>query len=167
MKKNFLFLIILLFSLSGCSQSQSNVNNSYEIIKGTSTLSYYDAEENIDIEGFTILERTFDNVMGMRSQGENSIIVSDGTIRCIYIVDEDIITYKEISVGDKIDKIKETFNNEFQGDDYYMVLFNGNIEEDSSNQNKDDSWIWILYYTDGSQITSIEICDVLFGTMLK
>lgn len=48
-----------------------------------------------------------------------------------------------------------------------MVLFNANTEEDPTNQNKEDNWIWITYYTDGSQITSIQIYDVLYGSVME
>ena len=48
-----------------------------------------------------------------------------------------------------------------------MVIFNGTIEEDPTNQNKQDSWIWINYITDGSQITKVQIYDVKFGREMR
>ena len=80
MKKRFLFLIALIFLLSGCSQNKSeeiSVNNPYEIAKGTSILSYYDTEDNVSVEGFTILEREPSNIIGIRQQSNNCIIVHD------------------------------------------------------------------------------------------
>lgn len=170
MKKHFLLLITSLFLLSGCSKSKSNetnVNNPYEIAKGTSKLSYYDTEDDINIDGFTILECTPSNISGLVDRDDNCIIANDGKIRCIYIVDEDIITYKGISVGDSIDKIEKCFNNEHQMNDDYMVLFNNNTEEDPINQSKEDNWIRIIYFTDGSEITLIKIYDVLYGRAFK
>lgn len=169
MKKRLLLLITSLFLMSGCSQNESdrNIDNPYEITKDASTLSYYDKEDNISIEGFTILDRTPDNVIGIRNQSNNCIIVHDKTIRCIFIVDEDIITYKGISVGDSVDKINSVFSNVNQLQDTYSVLFNANTEEYPTNQNKEDDWIWITYYTDGSRITSIQIYDVLYGRELQ
>lgn len=172
MKKHFFFLplIISLFLLSGCSQNKSDkisVNNPYEVAKGTSTVSYYDTEENIDIDGFTILDLIPNNIIGIREQSNNCIIVHDGIIRCIYIVDEDIMTYKGISVGDNIDKLNNTFSNTSKLQDTYSVIFNNNTEEDPANPNKEDAWIWITYYTDGSQIISIQIYDVKYGSELK
>lgn len=170
MKKRFLLLITSLFLLSGCSQSKSNeinVNNPYEVAKGTSTLSYYDTEDNISTDDFTILERKPSNIIGIREQNNNCIIIHDGTIRCIYIVDEDIMTYKGISVGDNIDKLDDIFSNASQFQDAYSVLFNGIAEEDPANPNKEDTWIWITYFNDGSKITSIQIYDVLYGSELK
>ena len=157
MKKRFLLLITLLFCLSGCSQS---VNNPYEIVKGTSMLSYYDTKDNIDIEGFNVLEMDLQNILDQN----NSIIVNEnGVIRCITITDDTVKTFRSISVGDKIEKIEHSFNHESQFNNVYLVLFNNNIEEDPDSQDKEDTWIWIAYYTDGSQITFIKIYDVLYG----
>ena len=170
MKKRLFLLIASLFLLSGCSNSKSNennVNNPYEIAKGTYILSYYDTEDSIDMEGFKILKNEPSNVIGILNQSDNRIIVNNGTIRCIYIVDENIITYKGISVGDSVDKIENTFEHEYKLNDYYSVLFNNDKEEDPANQNQEDAWIWITYFTDGSKITSIQIYDVLYGSELK
>lgn len=170
MKKHFLLLTALFFLLSGCSQDKSeeiSVNNPYEIAKGTSTLSYYDAEEDISVEGFNILDLNPENVIGIQNQNENRIIIKDGIIRCIYIVDKDISTYNDISVGDSIDKIENNYEYEYKTGSYYNVVFNGNIEDDLTNQNKEDNWICITYFTDGSKITSIQIYDVRYGSELR
>ena len=167
MKKRFLLLIASLFLLSGCSQSKSNeinVNNPYEIAKGTSTLSYYDLEENINIDGFNVVEN---NLQNFQDKNNNIIINDDGVIRCITIVDDTVKTFQSISVGDSIDKIENAFEHEYKLNNYYNVVFNNNTEEDSANQNKEDTWICITYYTDGSKITSIYIYDVLYGREFK
>ena len=167
MKKCFLFFITSLFWLSGCSSNESNettVNNPYEIAKGTSTLSYYDTEDNINIDGFNVIEN---NLHNFQDKNNNIIVNEGGTIRCITVVDDTVKTFKSISIGDEIDKIEETFNSEYKNGDNYMVLFNANIEEDPTNQNKEDTWIWITYYTDGSKITSIQIYDVKYGNIME
>lgn len=167
MKKHFLFLTALLILLSGCSQSKSkeiSVNNPYEIVKGTSTLSYYDTEDNISIDGFNIVEN---NLQNFQDKNDNIIFNDDGTIRCITIVDDTVKTFQSILVGDKIDKIEESFNNEYKNGNNYMVLFDDKTEQDPADQNKEDSWIWITYYTDGSKITSIQIYDVLYGREVR
>lgn len=167
MKKRFWLLITSLFLLSGCSSSKSNeitVNSPYEIAKGASTLSYYDTEDNISINGFNVIEN---NLQNFQDKNNNIIVNDSGAIRCITVVDDTVKTFKSISIGDEIDKIEESFNNEYQNGDNYMVLFNANIEEDPTNQNKEDNWIWITYYTDGYKITSIQIYDVKYGTELQ
>ncbi len=167
MKKRFLLLVTSFFLLSGCSHGESNetnVYNPYEIVKDTSILSYYDVEYNIVIDGFSVLENNLENFQDKN----NNIIVNDsGVIRCITVVDDTIKTFQSISVGDGIYKIEESFNNEYQKGDNYMVLFADNTEVDPTNQNKEDTWIWITYYTDGSKITSIQIYDVLYGRNLQ
>lgn len=163
MKKCFLLLITSFLLLSGCSSSKSNeitINNPYEITNGTSTLSYFDTEDNISMDGFNVIEN---NIQNFQDKNNNIIVNDSGAIRCITVVDDTVKTFKSISIGDGIDKIEKSFNNEYQIDDNYMVLFNDGIEEDPTNQNKEDAWIWITYYTDGSKITSIQIYDVLFG----
>lgn len=170
MKKHFLILIMLLFLLSGCSQNklgQISVDNPFEIAKGASILSYYDIEDNISIDDFTILEHTISIALGISERNDNCIIVRDGMIRYIYIVDEDIITYKGISVGDSIDKLKGTFSNIRQSGDIYDIFFNNKNEQVLTDPNKEDTGIWITYCTDGSKITSIHICDALYGRELR
>lgn len=169
MKKLFGLLITSLFLLSGCSQNTSdkaNVSYPYEITDGISTLSYYDTEDAISIDDFTILEYSADNIIGIRNQSDNCIIVRDGVIRSIFIVDEDIVTYKGISVGDSVDKIENTFNKVYQLRDVYSIVYNEDAEEVLTKQGNEDNWIWIVYYTDGSKVTSIQIYDNKYATML-
>ena len=163
MKKHFLLLIALLFLLSGCSLSKSekiSVNNPYEIEKGTITLSYYDTEDNISIDGFNVVEN---NLQNFQDKNNNIIVNDNGIIRCITIVDDTVKTFKSISVGDSIDKIEDNYEYEYKTGSYYNVVFNGKIEDDLANKNKEDNWICITYYTDNNIITSIQIFDVKYG----
>lgn len=167
MKKHFLPFIALLFLLSGCSQSKSeeiSVNNPYEIAKGSITLSYYDIEDNIGIDGFNIVEN---NLQNFKDKNDNIIINDDGSIRCITVVNDKVKTFQSISVGDSTEKIEESFDNEYQNGNNYMVLFNNDIEEAPTNVDKEDSWIWITYYTEEEKITLIQIYDVKYGRELR
>lgn len=167
MKKHFLPFIALLFLLSGCSQSKSeefSVNNPYEIAKGENTLSYYDLEDNISIDGFNIVEN---NLQNFQDKNDNIIVNADGTIRCITVVNDTVKTFRLISVGDSTEKIEESFDNEYQNGNNYMVLFADGTEQDPAKPNKEDTWIWITYFTDGSKITSIQIYDVKYGSELR
>lgn len=167
MKKHFLPFIALLFLLSGCSQSKSeeiSVNNPYEIAKGSITLSYYDTEDNIGIDGFNIVEN---NLQNFQDKSDNIIVNDNGSIRCITVVDDTVKTFQSISVGDGTEKIEESFDNEYQNGNNYMVLFAGETEQNPANPSKEDSWIWITYFTDGSKITSIQIYDVKYGSELR
>lgn len=163
MKKHLLFLITSLFLLSGCSRNGSdeiNVDKPYEIAKGTSILSYYDKEGNINIDDFNILEN---NLQNFQDKNNNILVNNDGIIRCITITDAAVKTYQSISVGDSINRIEDAFEYESKTNNLYSVLFNSNIEENPANKNRKDNWIWINYYTDGSQITAIQICDVKYA----
>ena len=167
MKKHFLPFIALLFLLSGCSQSKSkeiSVNNPYEIAKGSTTLSYYDTEDNIGIDGFNIVEN---NLQNFQDKSDNIIVNDNGSIRCITVVDDTVKTFQSISVGDNTEKIEESFDNEYQNGNNYMVLFAGETEQNPANPSKEDSWIWITYFTDGDKITSIQIYDVKYGSELR
>lgn len=167
MKKHFLPFIALLFLLSGCSQSEpeeASVNNPYEIAKGAITLSYYDTEDNISIDGFNIVNN---NLQNFQDKNDNIIVNDDGTIRCITIVNNTVKTFQSISVGDSIEKIEESFDNEYQNGNNYMVLFADGKEQDPANPDKQSTWIWIAYFTDGSKITSIQIYDEKYGIELR
>ena len=166
MKKKSLLFIALLFLLSGCGQRPS-VDHPYEVKYGEKTLSYYDTEDEIDINVFDVLENRYANLFGNE---KNTVLVNEeGVIRCISILDSDIITYKSISVGDNVSKIEKSFENVFIAESSsdavnYMVVFNGDdIEEDPTNQNKEDSWICIGYITENSKIIMIRIYDVKYG----
>lgn len=159
MKNHLLLLIMLSFLISGCSNRK--INNPYEIAKGTSVLSYYDTEDDVDIDEFNF--SIPENPIEIGDPDENRIVIIDGKIRCIYIADEEIVTYNQISVGDKIEKIENSFQYEYSSGNIYSVFFNGNVEVDAVNQDQEDTWIEIIYHTDKSRITSIMICDLLYG----
>jgi len=163
MKKCLLTFIAILFLLTGCSQVM--VNNPHEISINGKILSYGDSEDNIDIKFFNIGDSATDVIP---NKDENMIDVNDdGNIRCISIVDNKITTYKNISVGDSINKIEESFEHEYNMNNNYMVIFNNEIEEDPMNQNKEEDWLWINYITDGKNITRIQIYDCKYGNEMR
>ena len=162
-EKTFLDFDSFAFLLSGCSKEIS-VNKPYEIVKGTSTLSYFDTEDNISIDDFNIIEN---DIQDFEDINDNIIVNDDEVIRCITIVSDTVKTFQSISVGDSIDKIEDTFDYERRYTNDYIVFFADDKEEDSAIQNKEDSWIWITYRTDGSKITSIMIFDVKYGSTNK
>lgn len=166
MKKLLLLSILLLFSLAGCAETKSQevtINAPYEILINDTTFGYYDTKNNVPNE-FNVLENSLSN---SQSIGNNVLIDTNGMIRCISVADKTVKTYKGISVGDNINKIENIFSCEYKVGDNYMVIFNNNVEEDPTNQNKEDNWIWINYITDGSQITQIQIYDVKYGREMR
>lgn len=169
MKKYFATLIILLLFLTGCSSEKEQnaiINNPYEILTKDEMLSYYDAESQINEDEFKIFN---DGLKAMKNT-TNNIIVTDQyeKIRCISITNSKIITYGQIAVGDSIEKVIDTFSNEYKiNDNDYCVLFNEGQEEDPMSEQKDESWIWINYLTENDTIVRIQIYDVKFGTNLN
>ena len=169
MKKYFATFIILLLFLTGCSSGKEQnviINNPYEISIKDKTLSYYDTESQINEDEFEI----FNDGLKAIQNTTNNIIVTDQyeKIRCMSITDSKIITYGQIAVGDSIDKVIDTFNNEYKmSDNNYCILFNENQEEDPMNEQKDNSWIWINYLTENDTIVRIQIYDVKFGSNLN
>ena len=167
MKKYLFTFIAISFLLTGCSSKteiqEITINNPYEVAINNEILSYYGNKDDIP-KYFNVLDVSTNNLQN----NSNNILVNDeNSIRCISVTNEDVITYNQISVGDNISLIEDTFMHEYKIEDKYIVIFNGNTEEDPTNQNKEDSWILINYITNGSQITKIQIYDVKFGSEMR
>lgn len=167
MKKYLFTFIVISFLLTGCSSKtevqEMTINNPYEISIDNDILSYYGNKDDIP-KSFDVLNISPSN---LQNDGNNILVNDENSIRCISITNEDVITYKQISVGDDISLIEDTFIYEYKIENKYIVIFNGTIEEDPTNQNKQDGWLWINYITDGSQITKIQIYDVKFGREMR
>lgn len=167
MKKLFPIFIALSLCFTSCvSQKDTksvDINNPHEISVNGEILSYYDTKTKIN--GFGTLKVSLDS---LQNKDTNNIIINDdNVIRCISIIDDSVSTYKEISVGDSITKITESFEYEYNIGKNYMVIFNNGIEENPTNQNKEDNWLWINYITDEKNITQIQIFDVKYGNKMK
>lgn len=167
MKKYLFTFIVISFLLTGCSSKtevqETTINNPYEISIDNEILSYYGNKDSIP-KSFDVLDISTSN---LQNDSNNVLVNNENSIRCISVTNKDVITYNQISVGDKISLIEDTFSYEYKIDNKYMVIFNGTMEEDPTNQNKQDSWLWINYITDGSQITKIQIYDVKFGSEMR
>ena len=167
MKKYLFTFIVISFLLTGCSSKtevqETTINNPYEISIDNEILSYYGNKDSIP-KSFDVLDISASN---LQNDSNNVLVNNENSIRCISVTNKDVITYNQISVGDKINLIEDEFAYEYKIDNKYMVIFNGTIEEDPTNQNKQDSWLWINYITDGSQITKIQIYDVKFGRDMR
>lgn len=167
MKKYLFTFIVISFLLTGCSSKtevqETTVNNPYEISIDNEILSYYGNKDDVP-KSFEVLNISEIN---LQNDSDNVLVNNENSIRCISITNKNVITYNQISVGDKIGLIEDAFMHEYKIENKYIVIFNGNTEEDPTNQNKEDSWIWINYITDGSQITKIQIYDVKFGSEMR
>ena len=164
--KRLFIISLLLFTLTGCSKQK--VNYPYEILSSNKILTYYDEKEKFS-NNFSVLNignNFLDSWQKSFHDKKNNIVInSNGELRCISIENKSTKTYKNISVGDSISKIEESFLYENTIGDFYCVLFDENSEEQNqlSDQNIKDNWIWINYLTENSKITNIVIYDVKFG----
>lgn len=188
MKKLLLLIILSALLLSGCgTESASNVvANPYEIKVGDKTLSLYDStKEDFEENGFEVYESTDDPIYITYdvdySDWNNYIAYRDwgsdvNEIACVYIFDDSVVTYKSISVGDNIDKLKKNFYKLFVDEDdiyksnvdaygylrYNATFFNSKGEEVFSLKELDENekGTHISYYTDKNDIiVLICICD--------
>ena len=160
-----ILLFILLssaISLTGCSTTD-NLN--------TQILS----PDSIQL-GNQILKYNTENIADVFWDAEVDFVISkDNKVRSIQITDRDIETYKGISVGDSIDKVKLAFKYEIEYNDCYTVLLNGtteiNLEQDDGKF--DDTWIYLTYYSTNETpwqdgvIEKITIYDCKYGQYLR
>lgn len=158
MKKYLFTFIVISFLLIGCSSTQ--VNNPYEICIKNEIFSYYDNKEEIP-KSFNLLDISIKN---HQDENNNVLVNQDNEIRSISIVDKNITTYKQISVGDNISKVQNNFSNVYTIDNIiYTVAFDDSVEKDIKSPDKEDDWIYINYITKDSIITRIIIYDAKFG----
>ena len=107
------------------------VSNPYEIGVNGDVLSYYDDKSHFESCGFEILNNALKSTQSKRN---NIFVNKDDHIRNIVVIDDNIITYKGISVGDGVDKILNNFEYENPLGDNYSVLFDGTAEINSKSK---------------------------------
>ena len=168
MKKVLSVLILITFILSGCSNaknSSTKVENPYEINVKGEILSYYGDKTDFENIGFEVLNNS---LKSSQSNKNNIFVNNEDAIRNIVITDKNTSTYKDIVVGDSVDKIESSFINEVNLKTSYAVLFDGTNEIDPKNDDiKKDNCIWINYTTNGKTIEKIAIYDVLYGKEMR
>lgn len=168
MKKLFFLFITLVFTLAGCSKTEQIINNPYEIALDNEILSYYGNVEDIP-EECIVTEASFLNFYEFNSNNDDDVMIAidnNNSIRGINIKNKDVITYKQISVGDDANLLKNIFSNllsfETTQQSVYTVAFNENGEINLKGLHEmdyEDSWIFITYVAANSKITEISIGD--------
>lgn len=168
MKKALSVLVLITLILSGCSNSKNtsvDVKNPYEINANGEILSYYGDKSEFENVGFEVLNSS---LKSSQSNENNIFVNNEDAIRNVVIADKSISTYKNIAVGDNVDKIEKTFTYEVSLKTSYAVLFDGTNEVNPKNDNtKKDNYIWINYTTNGKTIEKIAIYDVLYGKEMR
>ncbi len=159
MKKHLLLFISSILLLSGCGNlSADSVVNPYELKSGSELLSLYGEKETFGENGFEVFDYESDLI---RTPEINGIVAARNDISSINICDENVITYKSISVGDDISKVENAFEYEYQNyDSSYLVLFNDKNEEvdiNSIDSQNNDITVTITYLFEDTKIKRIII----------
>lgn len=164
--------ILLVFTMAAlllCACSKKGINDPSELSVKDKIIQYSDTKETVD------------DLLGDSDKSEilhyDSYIYDDAleiiydekdNIRYIKITDKSVTTYKDISVGDSINKVAEEFDYEQINGSRGYVLFNGNEEEDQTSRDRKDDWIFITYNIDDfDEIEEIYICDIKFAKFMK
>ena len=130
----------------------------YEISYNNEIISYYESEDEISklpssieiTSRFGILEDSY----------PINIYMYKGKIRMINIQTEDVTVYGNISVGDNISKIANTFDYEQEvRNGLYTVLFSNNKEVDENSVEYNDNNLYIYFYSADDIINRISILD--------
>lgn len=99
--------------------------------------------------------------------GIDLVINKSNEVRCITITNDDVITYNDISVGDKVSKVESKYSHEIGYDGLISVFLNGSKEIESTSQSRSDETMCITYIYDEDEITKIMICDNVYGMKMK
>jgi uncharacterized protein YuzE len=143
------YLLLAILALSGCKKNYEI--NPGEIFADNEVLSYYDKASSVP--------KSFDQL--------GFVVNKDYKIRSIIIDDDNFITYKDVSVGDSVDKVLKKFKYETQVGSSYCVLTDGKTEKDTKDENRTDDWLWINYNFDEGKIFKISIYDVMYGREMR
>lgn len=154
MKKILYFVntIILSIFLIGCNK-EINTNTSIDanqIYYHEKTLTYNTT--NIDDDFY--------------SNGINLVINKDNQVRSIEITNQEVKTYKNISVGDPVSKIQSSYNYETEIGNTIFVTINENTEIPTDSEKSDDT-VYINYVCEDNTIKSIIIYDSQYATKMK
>ena len=148
MKKVCLSLIALLMLTTGCGKSSLNAN---QIQYKSKTLEY--GTSNIDD---VFLDSGIDLTLNDSNQ-----------IRSITITNEDVKTFNNLSVGDKITKVQSDYKYETEVGDMISVTLYNNNEIDAMKDDKPEDTIYINYFCNNDVIEKIQIYDYTYATKMK
>lgn len=128
-------------------------------------LSYYGGTKELDKETCPIYD---DYISGAMSDSMNWIVSKDeDEIRSFCTRDNSVVTYKEISVGDKVSVVEDAFSYEQGIGESYNVYFDGTMEVDIEEHGYEDELIVLYYYVEDGVIEEIYVMDGLFGMTME
>lgn len=161
MKKIATIVMLISVMMCACSQNKSvSVSSPHEICVDNRILSYYDDITDFENAGMKICRSVGESV---KSKQSNVFVGKENEICYILIVDNNISTYKGISVGDSEEVIKEKFQYENVSANYaYDVTFDKE-KEVKYNDSLSDDCIRISYYVNSGIIEKIQIINLLYA----
>lgn len=148
MKKTSLLLLLSMLAASGCGKSGLAAG---QISYSGKTLTY--GENKVEDVFFT--------------DGVELTLNNENEIRSITITNKEVKTYKNISVGDKIEKVQSDYNYENEIGNTILVTIDDDKEIDPETENKPEDTIYINYYYDNDTITKIAIYDAIYATTMR
>lgn len=170
MKKRLVgfFMICIGMMIAGCGQSDNNRGNALgpsQMKCGDTVLTYnetYTETEGVEVTDYLIKISLLEL--------ENAVILGEnGEIRVLYTENDSATTYRNIRVGDDVDKIKDTFEYEYEYKDgvQYWVMFDGETEVVPTNTEAEDDWLVLIYTCEDDRINSIMIYDNGYAKTMK
>ena len=163
----FATITIMTFILCSCKKSISPS----EITIDNKIISYSDNKETVEsIFGRGIETELYFSDAYDYDNKIQFIYNEEDQIRAIKVIDESAVTFKNIKVGDDVTKLREEHKYEVKHNNLYFVLYDGQTEVDSYDENteKEDHMIYINYFIDDNdKIEAITIIDGYFNEVLK
>lgn len=150
--------VLIILGFIGSRLFSKKVENPYEIMVNGKILSMYDSSiDDFEENGFEVCE----GILSSMSSENNNIEIYNDEISAITIHDDSVTTYKSISVGDDISKVKDAFEYEFTSDNTCDVYFNKDGKEIKSTEATNEGYaITYNYNVESSKIEFILIVDL-------
>lgn len=192
MKKFLVIGVLCTISLVGCSQSadiakagmrMSNiakeeagiedylVDNPKMIVDDEYMLEFNATYvESYFLKNYDIYSLDSESIQAWVNKGtinNAAMLDSGGVVRGISIVTPEVLTFKDIQVGDSVNRVLETFEFEQQLGNGYQVLCMDNKEVDRRLVRLEDTPVSITYIIDGETIVQIDISDSKYQQVLR
>lgn len=182
MKKLISIIAIASLLLCGCGKKEvAKIAKPYEIKVGNKILSYYDDKSEFEDAGFAVGEwSAIRGIDGERELDAIAIINDEGDVRSVIVKNDDVITYKGITVGDDAKKVEKAFKYAEDGDSSISVFFYDGKEtslkkfkeehlpiDDDYSEAQHNMVIIDYRIDDDNEIESIMICDYKYAIELN
>lgn len=153
-----------LFMICGCGNKEKDLQP-HEWIMDGKVVSYYDSTEDINEKICPIYD---EYISGAMSDSMNWVVSrEDDEIRSFCTQDNSVVTYKGISVGDKVSVVEDTFSYERGIGESFNVYFDGTTEVDIEEHGYEEELLVLYYYVEEDIIKAIYVMDGLFGMTME